>query len=225
MTDVLPPDQPDTERGALTRRAVLAGGAAVGAILVFPSLACGGGSSDKSKLSDTSTTAAPTTTAPKTSTTAGAAPSGSAWPSGAKMTVNFTIAMSGGGMVRNPYVAVWVTTAAGAYVKTLSLWWKSGGEGARYLADVRAWYQATGGRDTTGSGPTRGAGQYSVVWDGTDSKGKAVSQGAYKVWIECVREKGPYGVTSKDVTIATSPFSTPMDPKGEITAATIDYKV
>lgn len=215
---------PEAGRDRLSRRTVLAGGAAAGAVLVFPAMACGGGSSDESKFSDTSTTAAPTTTAPKTATTA-AAPGGAAWPSGAKMTVNFTIAMSGGGRILNPYVAVWVTTAAGAYVKTLSLWWKSGGEGARYLADMRAWYQSSGGRDTTGSGPTRGAGQYSVVWDGTDSKGQAAGQGNYKVWIECAREKGPYGVTSKDVTIGTSPFSTPMDPKGEITAATIDYKV
>ena len=223
MTDERSPESIDPERGALSRRVVLAGGAAVGAVLVFPALACGGGS-DKSKLSDTTTSAAPTTTAKATPTTS-AAPSGAAWPSGAKMTVNFTIAMSGGGRILNPYVAVWVTTAAGAYVKTLSLWWKSGGEGSRYLADMRAWYQASGGRDTTGSGPTRGAGQYSVVWDGNDSKGQQVTQGAYKVWIECAREKGPYGVTSKDVTIGTSPFSTPMDPKGEITAATIDYKV
>ena len=205
---------------AISRRSVLAGAAALGAVLAVPALACGG-KSDKSTFS--STTQAPgTTAAASSSTTASSSGAGTPIPANGQVAIDFTFAPSGGAMVKNPYIAVWVETAAGKFVDTVSLWYSSG-KNERYLSDMRAWISASGGTDKSMSSATRNAGAYSVVWDGNDASGKKAPQGDYIFFIECAREKGPYEVISQPLTIGASPSSaTPAD-KGELSKVSMTY--
>lgn len=225
MTEENVPADEQTEslyQRAISRRSVLAGAAALGAVLAVPALACGG-KSDKSTFS--STTQAPGTTAASASspTTTKAATSGTAIPANGQVAIDFTYAPSGGGMMKNPYIAVWVETAAGKFVDTVSLWYSSG-KNERYLSDMRAWISASGGTDKSMSSATRTAGSYSVSWDGTDSAGQKMPQGDYVIFIECAREKGPYEVISQPMSIGTAPATaTPAD-KGELTKVSMTYK-
>lgn len=206
---------------AVSRRSILAGAAVFGAVLAVPALACGG-KSDKSTFGDGSQTTA-TTAASSSSTTAKAAPSGNPIPASGTVAIDFSYAPTGGGMAKNPYIAVWVETAAGKFVDTVSLWY-SKGKNEKYLSDMRSWISASGGKDTSMSGATRTAGAYSVSWDGNDASGQRASQGDYIIFIECAREKGPYEVISQPMTIGTTPTSaTPAD-KGEISKVSMTYK-
>lgn len=198
---------------------MLFGSAAMGAALTVPTLACGG-SKDSSAFA-TTTTAAPTSSTASPSTTAAA--SGAAWPSGGEMVVNFTFAPSGGGFVKNPYVAVWVERPDGTYVRTISLWIEQGSKGRKYVPDMRKWYSSTGGTDVSMSGATRAAGTYAVTWNGTDARNQPVAQGDYVIYIEAAREKAPYELLSQQVSVGTTAFTTPMTPKGEVTAASIVF--
>ena len=101
--------------------------------------------------------------------------------------------------VRNPYIAVWIEDASGALVKTVSLWHLQNGQD-RWLSELYKWYAATGGVDTNSSA-TRAAGSYTVAWDLTDTDGASVSNGDYTVWIEAIREHGPYSLTSGSFTL------------------------
>jgi hypothetical protein len=206
---------------AISRRSVLAGAAAFGAVLAVPALACGG-KSDKEVFS--STTQAPGTTAPSggSATTAKGSSSGASIPARGQVAIDFTYAPTGGGNAENPYIAVWVETAAGAFVDTISLWYSSG-ENERYLSDMRSWTSSSGGTDTSMSGATRNAGSYSVVWDGNDALGQKMPQGEYLFFLECARENGPYEVISQPLTIAAVPASASPTDKGEISKVSMTY--
>ena len=224
MTEETTPGEDRSEsmyERALSRRTVLAGAAAFGVVLAVPALACVG-KSDKSAFDGASqpsgTSAAPATTA----TTAKASSGGTPIPANGQVAIAFTYATSGGGMAKNPYIAVWVETAAGKFVDTVSLWYQSG-KGERYLNDMRSWVSASGGSDRSMSSATRTAGSYSVVWDGKDASGQKAPQGDYVFYIECAREKGPYSVISQPLTIGAAPTSaTPAD-KGEISKVSMTY--
>ena len=163
---------------------------------------------------------------------AGPAASGTAFPAGAELVVDFTFAAEAGGRVQNPYIAVWIENEAEELVQTVSLWMKSG-KGLKWLPDLKRWYSAdqdrvdAGGTDMvdTISSATRVAGDYSVVWDGTDTTGAPVAQGVYHVCIEAAREHGPYELIREAVTIGTSAFSTELAPDGELTAASVSFVV
>lgn len=204
---------------AISRRSMLLGSAALGAVLAAPALACGG-SGDKAKF-DTSTTAgSPSTTAAASTTTAAAG--GATMPANGEVTIDFTYSFSGG-MAKNPYIAVWIQTAAGKFVDTVSLWYQKG-KGDRYLTDMRSWISASGGKDTSMSSATRTAGTYSVVWDGKDAAGNKVPQGEYVVYIECAREKGPYSVVTAPIACGTSAATATAADKGEISKVSVAYK-
>ncbi len=206
---------------AISRRSVLAGAAAFGAVLAVPALACGG-KSDESVFS--STTQAPGTTASSggSATTTEGSSSGVFIPARGQVAIDYTYAPTGGGNAENPYIAVWVETAAGAFVDTISLWYSSG-ENERYLSDMRSWMSSSGGTDTSMSGATRNAGSYSVVWDGTDALGQKMPQGEYLFFLECARENGPYEVISQPLTIAAVPASASPTDKGEISKVSMTY--
>ena len=209
------------DRRAISRRSVLAGAAAFGAVLAVPALACGG-KSDKEVFSSTSQ--APGTTAPSggSSTSTKVSGSGVPIPASGQVAVDFTYAPTGGGNAENPYIAVWVETVAGAFVDTISLWY-SAGENERYLSDMRSWMSSSGGTDRSMSGATRNAGSYSVAWDGKDASGQKVAQGEYLFFIECARENGPYEVISQPLTIAAVPSSASPSDKGEISKVSMTY--
>ena len=202
---------------AISRRSVLAGAAAFGAVLAVPALACGG-KSDKEVFS--STTQAPGTTVPSRGSSTSA--TGISIPASGQVAIDFTYAATGGGNAENPYIAVWVETATGEFVDTISLWYSSG-ENERYLSDMRSWMSSSGGTDRSMSGATRTAGSYSVVWDGKDASGQKMPQGEYLFFIECAREKGPYEVISQPLTIAAVPASASPSDKGEISKVLMTY--
>ena len=204
----------------ISRRSMLAGTAALGAVLAIPALACGS-SSDKSSFATSTTGGASPTTAGTASPTAASGPQ---FPAGGEMIVDFTFAPSEGGSVKNPYIAVWIETPQGELVKTVSLWYEQTSKGKKYLSDMRKWYSASSGAVPSTSGATRVPGTYSVVWNGTDENGQPVSQGEYVVYVEAAREKGPYELISQPVSIGTASFNDQLTPKGELTAASITYK-
>jgi len=205
---------------AISRRSLLAGGALLGAALAVPALGCSSSSGDKSAFSTTSTSAAAPTTTAATSGTSGVV--GGPLPTGASVTTAFTYAMSGGGPAKNPYIAVWIETKSGTFVDTVSLWYQSG-RGDKYLNDMRAWINASGGRDRTMSGATRTPGSYSVVWDGNNASGTRAPEGDYVVCIECAREKGPYQVVTVPITLASSPTQATGADKGELSKISVAY--
>lgn len=207
---------------AISRRSLLAGGAALGAVLAFPTLACGSADGDSTAFSSTSsTTGAPsTTTSPAGGTGNG---SGADLPGGATVTTAFTYAMSGGGVAKNPYIAVWVETAAGEFVDTVSLWYQ-GGRGEKYLSDMRAWNSASGGgADRSMSSATRTPGSYTVVWDGNDASGRRVAEGEYVICIECAREKGPYAVATVPIGLGAEALRVDGTAKGELSKISVTY--
>ncbi len=164
----------------------------------------------------TSTTAAPATT----TTTAGEVATGAVFPDSAEMLVSFTYEPSSDEQAKRPYVAVWVEDADGNLVDTISLWFDQGSKGTRWLNDLSQWYRASGGEDTTMSGATRVAGDYTVAWDGTDTDGRPVAAGEYVLNIESAREHGPTSFTSGTITIGDQGFTVDLDDDGELSGAT-----
>jgi hypothetical protein len=205
---------------AISRRSLIAGAAVFGVVLAVPALACGG-KSDKDAF-DGATQTSTTSGVGASSTTANASTGGTAIPSSGNVAIAFTYAPTGGGQAKNPYIAVWVETASGTFVDTVSLWYESGAND-RYLRDMRAWTSASGGTDKSMSSATRTAGSYSVVWDGNNAAGNKMPQGDYVMFIECARERGPYEVISQPMAIGTTPVTATPSDKGEISKVTMTY--
>ena len=111
---------------------------------------------------------------------------------GAELVVDFTYTAEGtsGGGVKNPYVAVWVEDRAGELVATIALWFLQSEKGPKWLSDLRRWATVDGSDATIDaiSSATRRPGEYSVLWDGTDTDGNLVAQGDYYIAIESSRE-------------------------------------
>lgn len=128
----------------------------------------------------------------------------------------------GGGMVRNPYIAVWIENSAGALVKTVSLWHLQNGQD-RWLSELAQWYQASGGVETNSSA-TRAPGSYTVAWDLTDASGAAVKDGTYTVCIEALREHGSYSLATGDVAVKGKAVSTTLADNVELSAITVKYQ-
>lgn len=127
----------------------------------------------------------------------------------------------GGGMARNPYIAVWIEDTDGNLVKTVSLWHLNNGQD-RWLSELHRWYAASDGVDTD-SGATRAAGSYTVAWDLTDSSGKAVSDGTYVLCIEATREHGPYSLVTGNLTLKGKSLTQDLDASGELSQVSVDY--
>ncbi len=216
-----------SQTGASTRRK-LSRTAVAGALLVLP-VACSNSDEDVfSSASTVETTTAddavtstselpPSTDASTTSETATA--SSGVFPSGGELVVSFTYEPSTSSQAKRPYVAVWVEDGEGNLIDTISLWFDQGREGTKWLSDLSQWYQASDADDTTMSGATRVAGDYTVVWDGTDSDGNPVAAGEYVLNIESAREKGPTSYTSGTVVISDDGFTIDLDDDGELSAA------
>jgi len=210
-----------TRYGAVTRRAFL-GGLSIAAIATTG--ACGASTS-----SGSSSTAAPAPAA-SSSSSATAAPSASSSssaskgkqiPAGAKATVSWTYAASGG-MARNPYMAVWIEDASGAFVKTLALYHRANGD--NWLDELTSWYASSGGTDTTTSG-TVPAGSYTATWDATAAAGGQADQGSYFVCVETAVEHGSESNVRQQVTFGSSTAKTALDAAGSIANASVDYTV
>ena len=230
---------------SVSRRALLRRSLGLGALVALPGLACGSddaatfaNANANANANATTTTAAagtgtgdtsPGDTSPSTTAAASTATPGAAFPSGAELVVKFTFAIAGDGFgpARNPYIAVWVEDTSGNLVQTVSAWFLQDQKGARYLHELRRWYEAGGSQTVTSSvsGPTRVAGDYSVMWDGKGLDGSAVAQGDYVLCIEGAREHGPYELITAPITIGTTAFSNKLTANGELTDASLKYTV
>lgn len=215
----------------VSRRAFL-GGVSAAAILGL------GACADDSKLAGTTTASTPpmggrpqgggkggpggqaaTTAAAK----AGANGRGSdALPSSAKAEIAFTYAASSGGMMRNPYIAVWVEDSAGAVVQTVSLWHLQNQD--RWLNELKRWYQVSGGGTTTSSA-TRAAGAYSVSWDGTVAGGGRATAADYYICIESAREHGTYSLVREKVALGSAATTKSLADSGDLSKITVSYTV
>lgn len=215
---------------------------ALGAVGCVPSvLAACGGSTDEDVFGATATDAPDATTAATTASTATdgtsaatAAPAttaatgtsgGVALPDTATLQVDFTFTPSGGGRVRNPYIAVWIEDAQGSLVRTVSLWYRE--REAKYLRELTRWMSVDGSDETleTVSDATKVAGSYSVVWDGTDRTGARVAAGDYVLCVEAAREHGPYEIVTGTLTLGADPFTVDLGADEELTAVAAQYVV
>lgn len=140
------------------------------------------------------------------------------------MIVAFSYIATGLGRVHSPYIAVWVENASGHLVRTVSLWYKS--DERKYLSDLRRWNGADGrGTNAVMSGATRVPGSYTVAWDAIDSSGSPVPSGDYHLCIEAAREDGPYELIRHPITLDGTPFVQSMPDDGELTNATVEFRV
>lgn len=95
-----------------------------------------------------------------------------------------------------PYVAMWLEKE-GVAPRTIQIWYdvdKKGGEGTKWLRDVRQWWRAAG---RTGkfpadgiSGATRAPGAHKLTFTGGRGAMPALKPGKYKLYIEAARETG-----------------------------------
>lgn len=145
-----------------------------------------------------------------------------------ELVVNFEISSADGGRAKRPFVAIWVEDKEHFPVRTLALWF----HGPRWLPDLRSWYRsdqlramAEGTQITASvSSATRGAGKYSVKWDGLDAAGKPVPPGRYTVFIEAAREHGTHQLIGQELEVGGSPQKIPLPGNLEIASASLDYR-
>lgn len=226
----------------VARREFLKRAATLGAIALVPGALAACSKDDEDVFAGvdpgSSAGAADPTTAPgddaTTTTSSSTSGTGASLPDGAQLEVAFTYAAAsdGFGPARNPYIAVWVESAAGDLVATISLWYNPP-KGDRWINHLANWYAAdsahldAGGTDDVESvtGATRPAGSYTVVWDGLDTAGVRAPQGDYVVCIESAREHGSTSFTSVALRLDTSPVDATFDGDGELTAGTAAYTV
>lgn len=236
----------ESRYAAVSRRALVKGALAFGALTGLPATLAACGSSDEdvfgepgtgnpgtdaatanSTANSTAPTTEPTVSDATAGTTAGppATAGGATLADSAELTIDFTFTPSGDGRVRNPYIAVWVEDASGSLVRTISLWYRA--DESKYLRELSRWNSVDGSDATldTVSGATKAAGSYSLVWDGTDTDGARVAQGDYVVCIEAAREHGPYELVTAPITLGGESFELDLGADGELTAAVVQFVV
>ena len=110
--------------------------------------------------------------------------------------------------------AIWITTASGAFVRTLDVW------GSKRLKHAVAWLASSNGNDVDAvTGATRkSAGGHVVAWDCRDAQGVKVAPGAYVANVEFTEENssedsppGPHRLLPFDVASSVSAASAPDD--------------
>ncbi len=134
---------------------------------------------------------------------------------------------------RRPYVAIWIEDKDGFPVRNLTLWVSQGGAGpGQWLPDLKRWYRSDQARRLvdnvdmlpTISRPTRMPGEYSVIWDGKDDKGKTVPPGEYTLFIDAAREHGTYQNIRKTIQVGDKPFVEELKGNVEIKSAALEYR-
>ncbi len=204
----------------VSRRAFVTGSASLAAIAGLSACADDSALTSESPATDTATTGGSSDTSAASSPAASASENSSSAPAESatgRLGVTFTVASGN----RNPYVAVWVETTSGEFVQTVSLWHLTREED-RWLSDLKAWYQASGGAETN-TGATRAGGTYTVEWDLTNASGTAVPAGDYVVYIEGVREHGEYELLESKITLGGNAASGTFTDVNDITDASWSY--
>ena len=144
------------------------------------------------------------------------------WTAGQSLDINFELARFEG-RARRPFVAVWIEDEKHKPVKRIAVWYNK----PRWLPDLRSWFAAK--RDVefdaaSVTGATRGAGQYTLVWDGKNDAGEYVPLGKYTVFIEAAREHGTYQLIKQEMKFNGKSASQTLAGGEEMTAASLVYK-
>jgi hypothetical protein len=95
------------------------------------------------------------------------------------------------------------------------------------LPDLRSWFAAKREVEfdaASVTGATRGAGQYTLVWDGKNDAGEYVPLGKYTVFIEAAREHGTYQLIKQEMKFDGKAKSQTLAGGEEMTAASLVYK-
>jgi thiamine biosynthesis lipoprotein len=144
------------------------------------------------------------------------------WPAGFELALDYEIPVIQRARVQPPYVAVWITNAAGVAVRTLTLL----GTDDRFIDQNFIWWRKVGrvsaGYDAIAR-PTRRPGRYSLVWDGRDDKGAPVGQGRYTLHVEATREHGGHGYQTFDVVLGSGPVMASSPGNDELGPAAVRY--
>ncbi|MDR5837083.1 DUF2271 domain-containing protein [Caballeronia sp. LZ034LL] len=139
-----------------------------------------------------------------------------------EMNVTVTIPSLGVAEYHRPYVSMWIEKADQTPVATLAVWYdgkKKGGEGTKWLKDMRQWWRKAG-RDLNMpadgiSGATRAPGEQVISFsDGRAPLGK-LAPGDYQLVVEAARETGGHEVVRVPFTWPPAAASTSAQARGE----------
>jgi thiamine biosynthesis lipoprotein ApbE len=147
------------------------------------------------------------------------------WDPKYELGINLELAQIEGVRIHRPFVAIWVTDTDGKPVRSIALWYNK----IKYLDEMRAWYStyydifsAENSSISSTTSATRGAGQYTLKWDGKDDKGNLVKLGKYTINIEVAREHGTHQLFTQDMEFK-KPEQITLTPNIEVAAASLDY--
>lgn len=144
------------------------------------------------------------------------------WVAGQTLDINFELARFEG-RSRRPFVAVWIEDEDHKPVRRIAVWYNK----PRWLPDLRSWFAAKREVEfdaASVTGATRGAGQYTLVWDGKNDAGEYVPLGKYTVFIEAAREHGTYQLIKQEMKFNGKNQSQELPGGEEMTAASLVYK-
>ncbi len=150
-----------------------------------------------------------------------------------ELVVRFELAKSEGYDYHRPYVAVWLEDEEGKPVRTGLLFLETKQPGPQWHRELIRWYRNDQARRETDetdligtvSGATRGPGEYKVVFDGLDDRGKALKPGKYVLLLEASREHGEYQLIRSGLTLGKEPIGvTKLKGGVEISAASYEYR-
>lgn len=218
----------------VSRRAFLKRSALLGTALIVPSALIAACGDDDDAFASATTSEATTTTAAVASTTTGSegsttttAGGSAAIPTSARMAIDFTYSPTNSNRAANPYIAAWIEDTEGDLVVTVGLWLLQSQKGLRWVDELLRWNSVDGSSTTidTISSATRTPGDYSLLWDGVDMDGLLVAVGDYYVCIESAREHGPYSLIREQLTLGDESFDLVLPADGELTNASVSYRV
>lgn len=105
-----------------------------------------------------------------------------------QLTLDYTIPQLNERGYERPYVAVWISDMRGRFIRNLLLL----GAEQSWASNNSRWWNSTTRRVDSITRPTRGPGEYQLVWDGVDYEGIVLPPGEYLLNIEAAREGGDH---------------------------------
>ena len=147
------------------------------------------------------------------------------------LTIDFRLNRPRGKRYRRPYVAVWLEDSEGFPVKTGLLFLQTEQPGPRWHRDLTRWYtndrtrKLVEKKDLIGtiSSATRGPGDYSAEFDGTDNLGKKLPDGTYTLCLEVAREHGTYQIIREPIELNGDKAIAKTDLKPNVEVSKVSY--
>jgi hypothetical protein len=144
------------------------------------------------------------------------------WAASQSLDIKFELARFEG-RARRPFVAVWIEDENHKPVRRIAVWYNK----PRWLPDLRSWFAAKREVEfdaASVTGATRGAGEYTLVWDGKNDKGEYVPLGKYTVFIEAAREHGTYQLIKQEMKFDGKAKNQALPGGEEMSSASLSYK-